>query len=99
MEREKIEEILGRSVRKVLPRANEITLDSRFREDLGADSLDMTSLIMEIEDEFHIAVKDEAARLVLTIRDAVSMISQTFLSTPNPNNSELQATATEITSA
>jgi acyl carrier protein len=78
METEKIEKILYSVIRKVLPRAENIYHQTRFREDLGADSMDMTSLIMEIEDEFHTRIDDAMAQSVVTIQDAIRMIDKTL---------------------
>lgn len=76
MQKERIEETLAMAIRKVMPRVKEFGPQSRFREDLGADSLDMTSLIMEIEDEFHLLIEDDTARSVKSIQDAIDMISR-----------------------
>jgi|GEM_PF-1160841 len=93
MECEKIEEILKTAIRKVMPRAPELTPDLRFREDLGADSLDMTSLIMEIEDEFHIRVDDDSVRLVSSIKDTIALIAQALEPVSHPGSADV-ATAT-----
>lgn len=51
-----------------------ITLDSKLQEDLGADSLDATELIMAIEDSFSIEISDEVAQGMKTVRDIVSYV-------------------------
>ena len=51
-----------------------ITLDTNLADDLGADSLDMTDLVMAIEDEFEIEVPEEAAANIKTVADVVSFI-------------------------
>ena len=53
---------------------NEITLDSSFIEDLGADSLDIVELIMALEEEFDIEIPDEDAEKILTVGDALDYI-------------------------
>jgi len=48
--------------------------EARFREDLGADSLDLVELIMAFEDSFHNRISDEDARGITTVGDAVTYI-------------------------
>lgn len=54
--------------------AASITVDSKFREDLGADSLEVVELIMQLEDEFEIEISDEEAEKIVTVGDAVKFI-------------------------
>lgn len=51
-----------------------ITLDSSFRQDLGADSLDTFELVYAIEEEMGIEVPDEKANEFETVRDALEFI-------------------------
>ncbi len=51
-----------------------ITLKATFKDDLGADSLDIVELVMEIEDEFDIEIADEDAEKIVTVGDAVEYI-------------------------
>ena len=51
-----------------------ITLDSSFRQDLGADSLDTFELVYAIEEELGIEVPDEKANEFETVRDALDFI-------------------------
>ena len=51
-----------------------ITKDTTFQEDLGADSLDVVELVMELEDTFGIQISDEDAEQIVTIGDAVNYI-------------------------
>ena len=53
---------------------SEITNESRFREDLGADSLDLVELIMAFEDKFGGEISDEQAQKNTTVGEAVSYI-------------------------
>ena len=53
---------------------SKITLDSSFRGDLGADSLDTVELIMEFEKEFGITIPDEKAETIATVGDAINYI-------------------------
>jgi acyl carrier protein len=52
-----------------------ITLASRFQEDLGADSLDIVELLMEIEEEFGVNISDEESERLKTVGDAMKFIS------------------------
>lgn len=53
-----------------------ITANARFREDLGADSLDLVELIMAFEEEFGGEISDEDAQSITTVQEAVDYISQ-----------------------
>ena len=54
----------------------EITLDTTFMDDLGADSLDVFQIIMGIEEEFDIEIPNEAAESIVTVADAVEQIKK-----------------------
>lgn len=54
--------------------ADKITPDTKFIDDLGADSLDVFQIIMGIEDEFDIQIPDDAAESIVTVNDAVNQI-------------------------
>ena len=54
----------------------EITNESSFTNDLGADSLDTVELIMEFEKEFNIDIPDEDAEKPRTVGDALGYLSQ-----------------------
>ena len=53
---------------------DEITMETTFQDDLGADSLDVYQIIMGIEEEFDIEIPAETAEQVTTVEDAVEMI-------------------------
>lgn len=53
---------------------DEITMDSSFVDDLGADSLDIVELIMALEEEFDIEIPDEDAEKVSVVKDVVEYI-------------------------
>ena len=53
---------------------SKITLDSSFRGDLGADSLDTYELVYAIEDELGVSIPDEKANEFETVRDAYNFI-------------------------
>jgi len=50
---------------------DKVTLDADFREDLGADSLDLVELIMEFEEQFSGTIPDEDAQQIKTVGQAV----------------------------
>ncbi len=54
--------------------ADEITMDTTFVDDLGADSLDVFQIIMGIEEEFDIEIANEAAESIVSVGDAVEQI-------------------------
>lgn len=64
---EKISEQLGID-------AEEVTMESSFIEDLGADSLDIVELLMALEEEFDIEIPDEEAEKLVTVSDVVDYI-------------------------
>jgi len=51
--------------------ADKIQPETRFREDLDADSLDLYELVMELEDRYGIRVSEEEAATIETVGDAV----------------------------
>ncbi|MEH2193931.1 MAG: acyl carrier protein [Nostoc sp.] len=52
-----------------------VTPQSKFMEDLGADSLDTVELVMALEEEFDIEIPDEAAEQIISVQDAVDYIN------------------------
>jgi acyl carrier protein len=65
--KEIIVELLGVEPEKV-------TMEARFREDLGADSLDLVELVMAFEEEFGGTISDEEAQQIKTVGDAVRYV-------------------------
>ena len=57
--------------------AAEITADTTFVDDLGADSLDVFQIIMGVEEKLNIEVDTEAAEKLSTVGDAVDLIKKT----------------------
>ena len=54
----------------------EITLDSKFIDDLKADSLDIVELVMEFEDEFDVTIPDDDYDKIKTVGDVVGYITE-----------------------
>jgi acyl carrier protein len=54
--------------------ADRITEATRFREDLEADSLDLYTLVQELEDTYGVRISDEAAAKILTVGQAVEFV-------------------------
>jgi acyl carrier protein len=54
----------------------EIKEDSKFVDDLGADSLDVVELVMALEEKFDIEIPDESAENIATVADAVKFIEE-----------------------
>ena len=54
--------------------AEEVKSESKFVEDLGADSLDVVELVMALEEKFDIEIPDDAAEKIATVGDAVKYI-------------------------
>ncbi len=55
--------------------ADEIVPDASFIDDLGADSLDIVELVMQIEQEFNVEIPDDDAEKILTVQDAIDYIN------------------------
>ncbi|MGQ9753296.1 MAG: acyl carrier protein [Thermaceae bacterium] len=73
-EAEIFEKVKAVIVDKLSADADKVTLEARFVEDLGADSLDTVELIMGLEDEFGLEISDEDAEKIRTVQDAVQYI-------------------------
>ena len=54
--------------------ASRISSETRFKEDLDADSLDLYELVMELEDRYGISVSEEEAAGIETVGDAVDFV-------------------------
>ncbi len=54
--------------------AAEVKEDSKFIEDLGADSLDVVELVMALEEKFDIEIPDEEAEKILTVQNVIDYV-------------------------
>ncbi|MEO7453407.1 MAG: acyl carrier protein [Fimbriimonadales bacterium] len=75
-----MEDILARVKKIIVEETNrnedEIKLESSFTEDLGADSLAVVQIVMNIEDEFGIEIPDEEVESIKTVGNAVEHIQK-----------------------
>ena len=53
-----------------------VTMETRFEQDLSADSLDLVELIMELEENYDMTIPDEDAQSMLSVGDAVKYIEK-----------------------
>ena len=70
---DKVKEII---VDKLGVEDGKITMEAKFIDDLGADSLDTVELIMQFEEEFGIEIPDEDAEGLISVGKAIDYISQ-----------------------
>lgn len=68
---EEVQKILAKQLRKD---PSSITLESRIKEDLGADSLNVLQLLMKIEDDYGIVIPDEKLAKFETVKDVVDYL-------------------------
>jgi acyl carrier protein len=73
MVEEKVKEIIAKQLGV---NAAEITTESSFVEDLGADSLDTVELVMAFEEAFNVEIPDEDAEKIQRVKDAISYITK-----------------------
>lgn len=74
---ESIEDRVRKTVVEQLGVKNEeITLESSFVDDLGADSLDTVELVMALEEEFETEIPDEDAEKITTVQQAIDYVNQ-----------------------
>ena len=61
---------------------SEVTMETTFVDDLGADSLDVFQILMGVEEEFDIEIDPEEAEKIVSVGDAVQAVSYTHLTLP-----------------
>lgn len=70
------EQVKGIVVEQLGVSADEVKPEASFVEDLGADSLDLTELIMAMEESFDIEIDDEEAQKIVKVKDAIDYIEK-----------------------
>ena len=70
---EQVREIV---IDKLGVQSDKVTLEAKFIDDLGADSLDTVELIMQFEEEFEIEIPDEDAEKITSVGQAVDYINK-----------------------
>lgn len=70
---QKIVELIADKLNK---KVDQINMESRLVEDLGADSLDVVELIMAFEDEFNVSLPDEDIKSMKTVGDVIAYIGK-----------------------
>lgn len=77
MTKQEVQAIVISVVAKQLDlRLDQVNPESRFAENLGADSLDLAEIMMDLEDEFDLMVPDSDASAIKTVADAVTYIEK-----------------------
>ena len=77
MERKEVfEKVVTLACEKLSARKEKVNENTKFDEDLSADSIDITDFIMELESEFDIEIEDEDILNIRTIGDAASYIHE-----------------------
>lgn len=72
-----IEERIRRIVVEQLGvKEDEVNNSSSFVDDLGADSLDTVELVMALEEEFNVEIKDEEAEKITTVQQAIDFVKE-----------------------
>ncbi len=69
-----LEDIKAVVVEQLGVNADEVKEESKFVEDLGADSLDVVELVMALEEKFDIEIPDDEAEKIRTVKDVVNYI-------------------------
>jgi acyl carrier protein len=69
-----LEQVKGALSEKLGIDESEITEDASFEEDLGADSLDLVEVVMDLEDQFGLKIPDEDARELTTVGKAIDYV-------------------------
>ncbi len=71
-----IEEVKEVVVEQLNVNPDEVKEESKFVEDLGADSLDVVELVMALEEKFDIEIPDTDAEKIVTVNDAIKYIQE-----------------------
>ena len=69
-----LEDIIEVVVEQLSVEAGEVKVESKFVEDLGADSLDVVELVMALEEKFDIEIPDEEAEKIQTVQNVLDYV-------------------------
>jgi acyl carrier protein len=69
-----VKEVLETIAEQLAVDVNEVTEEKSFIEDLNADSLDLTELIMTLEEKFNVEIADDQAEKLKTVKDVVDFV-------------------------
>lgn len=70
---ERVKKVIKESLAK-----DSVTESSNFIDDLGADSLDVVEIVMDLEEEFGITIEDSDAEHIRTVGDAIEFLEKTL---------------------
>lgn len=70
---DKVKELIAQQLDK---KVEEVTEDKEIVKDLGADSLDVVEMLMNLEEQFHITVPEDDALSIKTVGDVIKIINQ-----------------------
>ena len=73
--------VIGKIIKSIIAEksgvdGNNITLETKFSDDLGFDSLDTVELLMEFEKEFNIVIEDDEAMDIATVAEVIEYIEK-----------------------
>ncbi|MBU1023358.1 acyl carrier protein [bacterium] len=71
-----IDELKDLISKKLSVDLSQVTENAKFTDDLGADSLDLVELVMELEEHFEIEISDEDSQNFLTVKDVADYIKK-----------------------
>ncbi|MCK4248731.1 MAG: acyl carrier protein [Candidatus Omnitrophica bacterium] len=71
-----VDEVKAIIVEQLGVKAEEVTPEASFIDDLGADSLDTVELVMALEEKFGVEIPDEDAEKIATVGDAIKYIEE-----------------------
>ena len=69
-----VKEVLETIAEQLAVDVNEVTEEKSFIEDLNADSLDLTELIMTLEEKFNVEIADDQAEKLKTVKDVLDFV-------------------------
>jgi acyl carrier protein len=70
------DEILSMLIKQLNKKPADVTFDKRIKEDLGADSLDVVEILMNVEDKYGITVPDDILYGIKTVGDLIRVVDQ-----------------------